>query len=91
MHARTTDEIRTKVTSLIASILADNEIERTFSAEDNLPDIGLTSVDMVNLMLGLEAEFDITIPQDDITPEHFRSVATIEVLIARVLEAGAQG
>ena len=87
MHARTTDEIRTKVTSLIASILADNEIERTFSAEDSLPDIGLTSVDMVNLMLGLEAEFDITIPQEDITPEHFRSVATIEILIARVLRA----
>ncbi|MGA8005630.1 MAG: phosphopantetheine-binding protein [Burkholderiales bacterium] len=88
MHARPIDEIRSKVTALIASILAGNEIDRNFSPEDSLPDIGLTSVDMVNLMLGLEAEFDITIPQDDITPEHFRSVTTIEVLIAKVLGAG---
>ncbi len=90
MHACPTDEIRSKVTSLIASILADNEIDRSFSPEDSLPDIGLTSVDMVNLMLGLEAEFDITIPQDDITPEHFRSVATIEILVERVLRARRQ-
>ena len=87
MLASTNDDIRHKVTSLIASILASNEIQQPFSAEDSLPDIGLTSIDMVNLMLGLEAEFDITIPQDDITPEQFRSVTTIEILIARILHA----
>lgn len=85
MLARTTDQIRDTVTNLIASILAGNEIHDPFTPDDPLPDVGLTSVDMVNLMLGIEAEFDITIPQDDITPEHFRSVATITTLVARIL------
>ncbi len=31
-------------------------------------------MDMVNLMLGVEAEFDFTIPQPEITPENFQSV-----------------
>jgi len=39
---------------------------------------------MVNLMLGVEAEFNIMIPATDITPANFRSISTIEALIARI-------
>jgi acyl carrier protein len=44
-------------------------------------------MDMVNLMLGVEAEFDFTIPQDKITPENFKSVATLERMVAGELRA----
>jgi acyl carrier protein len=54
-----------------------------------LVDIGLTSMDMVNLMLGVEAEFDFTIPQEQITPENFQSVQTLERLVAGQLQAAA--
>jgi acyl carrier protein len=40
---------------------------------------------MVNLMLAVELEFDIAIPQSDITPENFHSVAAIESLVVRTL------
>ena len=50
-------------------------------------DVGLTSMDMVNLMLGVEAEFDFTIPQEQITPENFQSVQTLERLVAEQLQA----
>jgi acyl carrier protein len=33
-------------------------------------------------MLAIEAEFDLEIPQDEMTPENFRSVATIRQLVA---------
>ena len=46
---------------------------------------GLTSMDMVNLMLGVEAEFDFTIPQPEITPENFQSVRTLELMVVRQL------
>jgi acyl carrier protein len=36
-------------------------------------------------MLAVETEFDLTIPQSDITPENFRSVASVEALLARLL------
>jgi acyl carrier protein len=43
-------------------------------------------MDMVNLMLGVEAEFDFTIPQSEITPENFQSVQTLHRMIVSQLE-----
>jgi len=85
MSDGSTDDIRSRVSALVRSILAENSIERAFTSEDRLADIGLRSMDMVSLMLGIEAEFDITIPQDDVTPENFTSVATIETVVVRIL------
>jgi acyl carrier protein len=42
---------------------------------------------MVNLMLGVEAEFDFTIPQEQITPENFQSLRTLERLVMNQLQA----
>jgi acyl carrier protein len=39
---------------------------------------------MVSLVLSVESEFDVKIPERDITPTNFRSIATIENLIARL-------
>jgi acyl carrier protein len=41
---------------------------------------------MVNLMLEVEAEFDFTIPQAEITPENFRSIRTLERMIVSQLQ-----
>jgi acyl carrier protein len=49
-------------------------------------DIGLTSMDMVSLMLAVEAEFDFTIPQSEITPENFQSVRALELMIVNQLQ-----
>jgi acyl carrier protein len=43
-------------------------------------------MDMVNLMLAIEAEFDFAIPQSEITPENFQSVGTLEKMIAHQLQ-----
>jgi acyl carrier protein len=45
----------------------------------------MSSIKMVNLMLAVETEFDLIIPQGDITPDNFRSVASVEALVARLL------
>jgi len=52
--------------------------------EADLPDAGLTSVAAVKLMLAVEAAFDLEIPDADLTPENFRSVASIGRLVARL-------
>jgi acyl carrier protein len=36
---------------------------------------------MVNLMLAVEAEFDLKIPDADMTLRNFRSISAIEVLV----------
>jgi acyl carrier protein len=71
-------DIRNRIVILVKSILDQNSISAEVTADAPLVDVGLTSMDMVNLMLGVEAEFDFTIPQDKITPENFQSVATLE-------------
>jgi acyl carrier protein len=50
----------------------------------NLPDAGLTSMAAVKLMLALEAEFGIAIPDDDLTPENFATLGAIVALVTRV-------
>ena len=82
-----TSEIR--LVALAEDILArnasgENARRRQLSIDGDLVEIGMTSVDMVNLMLAVEAEFDVMIPPADITPENFRSIATIEALVSRL-------
>ena len=52
------------------------------ASNDNLREAGLTSLDMVNLMLAVEAEFDIEIPQSAMTPDNFDTIRAIEVLVS---------
>ncbi len=53
--------------------------------DHQLTEAGLSSIDMINLMLAIETEFDIMIPASDITPANFRSILTIEALIVNIL------
>jgi len=80
-------DIRNRIVALIKAILAQSGITTDLSPEARLVDIGLTSMDMVNLMLGVEAEFDFTIPQGEITPENFQSVETLERMVVGQLRA----
>ncbi len=70
-----------KIARVVYRLLADHSIERTFGDEDDLRDVGLTSLDMASLVLSVEAEFDLLIPERDITPANFRTVATITELV----------
>jgi len=79
-------DIRYRVVSLVKGILVENEITSDIVPGARLVDVGLTSVDMVKLMLGVEAEFDFTIPQDQITPENFQSVETLERMVESQLK-----
>ena len=74
--------VQTRILALVKSILEQNAITAEVGPETRLVDVGLTSMDMVNLMLGVESEFDFTIPQSEITPENFQSVDTLERMIA---------
>ena len=80
-------DVQSRTLALVKAILEQNSIVVEFDPDSRLADIGLTSMDMVNLMLGVEAEFDFTIPQSEITPENFKSVGTLQRMIARQLQA----
>ena len=77
--------LRDRLLRLVAQILGKPEAAATLPADGRLSELGMSSIKMVNLMLAVETEFDLTIPQSDITPENFRSVASVEALLARLL------
>ena len=79
-------EVQGRILALVETILQQNSIAVQVDPESRLVDVGLTSMDMVSLMLGVEAEFDFTIPQAEITPENFQSIRTLELMIVRQLQ-----
>jgi acyl carrier protein len=79
-------DVQNRILVLVKLILEENSITAELDPQTRLVDIGLTSMDMVNLMLGVEAEFDFTIPQSEITPENFQSIETLQRMIVSQLE-----
>ena len=79
-------DVRNRVLALVKTILEQNAIVAEVNPQSRLVDVGLTSMDMVNLMLGVEAEFDFTIPQSEITPENFQSIKTLQSMIVGQLQ-----
>jgi acyl carrier protein len=75
-----------RITALVQTLLAKRSVQRPVGRDETLTESGLTSLDMVNLMLTVEGEFDVKIPDRDMTPANFRSIARIEALVGALLE-----
>jgi acyl carrier protein len=76
-----------KIADVVHRLLKERSIDRAFRFQDNLLDVGLTSLDMTNLILSVEAEFSIQIPDRVITPANFMSVATIGCLLRDLMKS----
>jgi acyl carrier protein len=85
---RTTSAASERVTALVRGLLAKRSVARPVGRDEDLAEAGLSSLDLVNLMLAVEAEFDLRIPEQDMRPANFRSIARIEALLASLSHAG---
>ena len=86
MDPKRLEEVGEQLITLVRQTLGANAaVPHPFPVERQLSELGVSSLKMVNLMLAVEIEFDIAIPQSDITPENFHSVAAIEALVVRTL------
>jgi len=79
-----------RVAQLVRQLMAKRSIDRLIDNDDVLSECGLSSLDMVNLMLAVETEFDIKIPDRDMTPSNFRSIAQIDKLVSALLRSDQQ-
>ena len=79
-----------RVAQLVRQLMAKRSIDRSVGYDDVLSECGLSSLDMVNLMLAVETEFDIKIPDRDMTPSNFRSIAQIDKLVSALLRSDQQ-
>jgi acyl carrier protein len=74
-----------RVADLVLRIFAKRGIKRAVGDDDDLSENGLSSLELVNLMLAVESEFDLKIPERDMRPANFRSIARIEALVASLM------
>ena len=69
------------IANVVHRMLRQRAINRTARPQEDLRDIGLNSLDMVELVLSVESTLDLTIPETAITPRNFRSIASINALV----------
>jgi acyl carrier protein len=82
----TNDDVIDRVTLLVRRAVDRQATDRPSAGapirrDDDLRALGLSSLGVVNLMLSVEAEFDLKIPERDMTPANFRSIARVAELV----------
>jgi acyl carrier protein len=70
------------VAEVVRRMLTARSIAGAAPVDADLRELGLTSLDMVELVLSVESELDLRIPEAQITPANFRSIAAIDALVA---------
>ena len=76
---------RERIVGLVERILERTPGAAPLEAGGRLSELGMSSMKMINLMLAIEVEFDLSIPQTEITPDNFESIASVEALVVRLL------
>ena len=72
-----------KLLEILGSLHSDVD----FESEEALIDDGiLDSLDIVTLVTEINAEFDVTIPEEEIVPENFNSAKALMELIEKLDE-----
>lgn len=74
-----------RISSVVTKLFERRAISVALQPNSDLRENGLTSLDMVNLVLALESAFDVTIPDNAMVPENFQSLSTIESLLLALL------
>jgi len=80
-------ELTGGVTDVVRRMLIERSIKSELTEDADLRDVGLTSLDMVDLVLSVECAFDVQIPEAQITPANFRSIAAIDALLGTLRTA----
>jgi acyl carrier protein len=70
-----------RIANAVHQLLKQRAIDKSFGIHENLLSVGLTSLDITSLILSVEADFTIQIPDRLITPANFASVATMARLV----------
>ncbi len=79
-RASVSDALRKLVAQATPALPADRQL----ALDDNLHEAGLTSMGMVKLMLSIEAEFALAIPDAELTPANFSSLGAMQAMVARL-------
>ena len=81
MLDRSDANLADRVASVVRRVMEKRAIAQPVGPDDDLRACGLSSLDLVNLMLAIESDFSVNIPEREMTPTNFRSIARIVALV----------
>lgn len=65
-----TDQIAAdRVAKLVRRVMGNQPVARPIGPDDDLRACGLSSLGLVNLMLSVETEFGLQVPEQEMTPQ----------------------
>ena len=73
--------VENRIAGVVQRLLAEHSIDRAVSPDEDLRVAGLSSLDMVSLVLSIEDEFNFMVPESSIMPANFRSISAISRLV----------
>lgn len=77
-----------RITGAIARVLdAEPHSLSDFGMDAYLSDLGLNSMKVVELLLEIESEFEVTLPDELLVAETFRTAANLKAAVARAQHA----
>ncbi len=83
--------MRSRLVEIIAKIKEDPGLrDRIDSRLHLMKDVGLTSLDMMQLFLEIEEEFDIEVDLDAVTLELFESIERLSEFVAAAVAAKSE-
>jgi acyl carrier protein len=82
------DELAERIAQLVRRAIGTQAAAESIGRDDDLRASGLSSLGLVNLMLAVEEEFELKVPERDMTPANFRSIARIIDLIRALSPQG---
>jgi acyl carrier protein len=85
------DDVAERVAALAVRAMGKQTITKLISRDDDLHAAGLSSLGLVNLMLAVEEEFDVKVPERDMTPANFRTIARIVELLRALSPQSVSG
>ncbi|HEY9062642.1 MAG TPA: phosphopantetheine-binding protein [Pseudobacteroides sp.] len=79
------EQVKEKVVSVLKNYIDPSNKEKEFSMEASLDELGLDSFKAIYLLLDMEEEFQIQIPDSMLSPEIFASPKALQTAIESIL------
>ncbi len=70
-----------RVKGILKKVLGNDELIDKLDAEQNLSDLGITSVNFIKIIVLVEDEFDIEFDDEDLKFENFNTIANVSAYI----------
>lgn len=85
-------KIKEKIIELLSNLFYDFDVdEDVIEYADLIDDLGMDSVNFISLIIELETEFNIQIPDDWLLVERFREFSLIFSAVKRLIEKRTEG